>query len=86
MRTRLAWFLLGSIVTLWANAYTDELGLHTVTQLLDGGGPGFNYDTINEALVPLGQAPTPVDEDVDEEEEPAGPNWLNEATPPFRPA
>ncbi len=84
MRVRIIWFVFGAIVTLWANAYIDEVGLHTVTQLLDGGGPSFNYEVINEALKPAEDLER-VDEDVDEPFEP-GPNWLNEATPPFRPA
>ncbi len=87
MRVRIIWFVFGAIVTLWADAYMAEVDVvdvadvavwAAVVQWFDGGGIDFNHDVIEEALEPY-------DVDVDEPFEP-GANWLNEASPRFRPA
>ena len=84
MRVRIIWFVFGSIVTLWVNANMSEVDAAdvaawaAVVQWFDGGGIDFNHDVIEEALEPY-------DVDVDEPFEP-GANWLNEASPRFRPA
>lgn len=74
MRAKVAVFLFGLTVGMWADAILVELD-STVTV----------YEWIVGPSVDMLQPIEDVDSEVDEEEGPDA-NWLNEATPTWRPA
>lgn len=74
MRAKVAVFLFGLTVGMWADAIMVELN-STVTV----------YEWIVGPSVEMLQPIEDVDTAVDEEEEPDA-NWLNDATPTWRPA
>lgn len=73
MRAKVAIFLFGLTVGMWADALLVELN-STVTV----------YEWVVGDSVKMLQPIEDVDEDVDEEE--PGPDWLEQHTPRFRPA